>query len=148
SFALPNGEFGNYAGSGFGVGGFWEKSFTGNFSGNASVQYLTFGEKDEGDGTHKILGLNYDLHYYPGDGFSGFYGLAGLGYHSYANTWSSADGDVSESLTGLAINVGAGYYFTENLGAEVRLSTAKFGNSDYDLEERTNWIQVSFRYRF
>jgi len=145
SFVMPNGDFADLIQSGFGLGGFFEVPFTANWAGVASLQYNAFGEKSFGlvKTSATTLGLNVDAHYYFEGKPTGFYALAGLGYNSVKTTATVeipflGKAEESTSNSDVGFNIGAGYYFSRNLGAEARYSTCD------DLK----WIQASLKYRF
>jgi len=150
SVVLPQSDLGNLVGTGIAAGGFWEMPFNGlspNLSGVASLQYIAFGEQKFLGGitcSGTQVGVNYDLHYYFDKVYSGFYGLAGVGFHNCTLTievpalgiWGGA---ASGSETKFGFEVGAGYCFTKYLDAEAKY----FVGSD-----SWSYVQASLKYRF
>jgi opacity protein-like surface antigen len=107
-----------------------------------------------------ILTLGADYNYYiNGKANEGFYVLAGLGFASgkfeMTNSFMSAL-NVSSSKSTLYFQVGAGYMFTPNVGAELRYQSAQFSDVDVNVGGYTvavgdlsaPSIQASVMFRF
>jgi len=92
NIALPMGNFGDYAGTGFGGSVQFEMQFTPQVLGTASVGYITWGGKDFGDSkwTFSAIPILVGAKYFfmPS---GGFYGQAQLGLYMFS--W---DAEVSD----------------------------------------------------
>jgi len=83
NLALPQGDFGDFVGTGFGASVGYESPINDNLTWNGSVGYLSFGEKDDSGVKASIIpilgGVNY---YFQGEAMTGFYGGATLGLYA------------------------------------------------------------------
>ena len=86
------------------------------------------------DNKAKTLFVGADYLYFPAQKMEQFYVTAGLGYqNTKLETHNSAVGDFSDSKGAFAWAAGAGWQFTENLGAELRYTSShpKFDNGTF-----------------
>lgn len=85
NIALPMGNFGDYAGTGFGGSVQFEMQFTPQLLGTASIGYITWGGKDFGDSkwTYSAIPILVGAKYFfmPS---GGFYGQAQLGLYMFS----------------------------------------------------------------
>ena len=87
-----------------------------------------------GDHKVKTVFVGADYLYFPAQKMEQFYVTAGLGYqNTKLETHNSAVGDFSDSKGAFAWAAGAGWQFTENLGAELRYTSShpKFDNGTF-----------------
>jgi hypothetical protein len=159
------------AGPGFSLGAFFEAPIVSGLSLRGTLEYAVFGGKDyEESGESYPGGPSYSykwsyslshvgvvvdaLWYF--DEARSFYAFAGLGAYYRPVDASYGDRSYAEALEdGLGLNLGAGYWFTKNLGAELRyiMATGPDPEEDYYTGQKpdkpdTSWLQVSFKYRF
>ena len=98
------------------------------------------------------IGADYN-YYISGKASEGFYVLGGLGYSSFKWEASMGPASINETKGALYLAVGAGYMFTQHVGAELRYTHAKYTGVGSSLgvpgEDQTGpAINASFLFRF
>jgi hypothetical protein len=138
SLVNPMGTMADVVGPGFSVGAFYEMPFGSSYALRGTLEYAMFTAKEIGDikSSMSHIGAIADALWYFGEARKG-YGLAGLGYYSQTVTVEVGGSSRSTSDSGIGYNIGGGYWFSKNLGAEVKYISATDA-----------WLQVSLRYRF
>jgi hypothetical protein len=151
SLVNPMGDLADLVGMGFSVGAFYEMPFGPNFAGRGTVEYAMFGDKEEGvaglatvTSSWNHVGVIADALYYFDERARSGYLLGGVGFYSQTakvETKSSVaylNDSWSESETNVGVDIGGGYWFSKNLGAEAKYTSA--GDAD--------WLQLTVRWRF
>jgi opacity protein-like surface antigen len=114
--ALPIGDFGDLAGTGFGGLGSFEISFMPQLVGIGQIGYISWGGKDFGDLSYgySAVPILFGVKYYFTPSVP-FYGTASLGFHilnanaEYQGNELFSGFDVSGSSTEFSFILGAGY---------------------------------------
>ncbi len=124
--ALPMGNFGDFAGTGFGGTVVFEMEFSPQLNGTATAGYITWGGKDFGSFSYTysaipiLVGAKY---FFMPTG--GFYGHGQIGFYLFSVDVESPSGNSfftgSSSSTEFTISLGAGYEIpiNENLMADI-----------------------------
>lgn len=167
SAVAPTGDFANLGQNGYGASVFLEKTWPNGFGFRIRGEYVTFGQKEGADQfdaysgylpmrfTAKLthIGAAIDGVY---NAKSGFYAFAGLGVFSRSNSgvieyqdpynddwilvqshWEDYYGGIGQERSSGSFTAGIGYYFTDNIGFEIR--------STYS---GASWIQGGLTVRF
>jgi hypothetical protein len=165
SASFPLGDYGDTVGPGVGGTFFLEKGlgdiWDDSMSIRGSLYYHIDGEKEEKwdsyYGTDSVkssassVGFLADLVFNIEYGYPGLYVFAGGGFNSTKLTLDYVDSyygsSESDSTTsGFSYSLGAGYYFTKNLGAEIRYVASSKGK---DEDKATlSWVKASLTLRF
>ena len=120
NLALPQGDFSDFFGTGFGVDVRYEAPINDNLSWMGTAGFLSFGEKDDSGAKVSIIPINAGLKYYFTESFNGFYAGAELGFNiAKINYDSDAIDDDSETKFGFAPQVG---YHLANFDFALRYS--------------------------
>jgi hypothetical protein len=143
--ALPMGDFGDVAGTGFGGSLRYEYPLGDNIGLMATVGYLTFGEEDLGDFgtyTYSMIPIQVGGKYYFTEQQNGFYAMAELGVHS-----TTVDVEIpetnffgiiipgqsaSESSTDLSFAPGVGYHLANlDFGLKYQIISTEGSSTSY-----------------
>lgn len=138
--ALPMGNFGDFAGTGFGGTAVFEMEFAPQLNGSVTAGYITWGGKDVNTGfgnysySYSAIPILIGAKYYfmPA---GGFYGHGQLGFYLFSvdvevPTGTGFGFDVGGSSTEFAISVGAGYEIPVGTNTMVDLGAAYIIISD------------------
>lgn len=124
--ALPQGDWNDFIGTGFGASVRYEAPINDNLSWMGTAGFLTFGEKDDSGLKATIIPINAGLKYYfNGESFAGFYGGAELGLNFASFKVDGGESD-SESEFGFAPQIG---YHLPNI--DISLRYAIISDADY-----------------
>src|SRR5689334_6505370 len=104
--ALPQGDLGDVAGTGFGGSVRYESPINENLSWMGTVGFLTFGEKDDSGVKVSMIPVLAGVKYYFTESFGGFYAGAELGLSFNKVTVDAVDYDESSSDFGFAPQIG------------------------------------------
>ena len=103
------------------------------------------------DNKVKTLFIGADYLYFPAQKMEQFYVTGGLGYqNTKLETHVNNVGDFSDSKGALAWAVGAGWQFTDNLGAELRYTSShpKFDGSTFNGTFKADAINAAVTFKF
>lgn len=140
--------------TGFGAAFFTEKAWN-TFGLRAKLEYSRFNLKDidtyyvSMSGNTSLVSLTGDWIWYfsqsSDKGMFGFWGAGIFNIKTDVNTYGSVNISGSGDATRAGLNLGFGYNFNRNLGAEVKIVGVLAGS---DNESATIYTQASFSYRF
>jgi len=139
TLSKPIGDMGNSDnldgkfGYGLGLHGVWD--LKGGHAIVPRIDYTMYKRSiDSADLKVNDLKIGADYNYYiSGKVSEGFYVLGGLGYSSAKWEVSMGPVSVSETKGALHLALGAGYMFTQNVGAELRYAHTKYSDVGADM---------------
>jgi len=143
--ALPMGDFGDVAGTGFGGGIRGAMPYSEVLTLRGEVGYIHFGGESFGDWDYQYALIPFVvLAEYQFTSGSPVYGLGGLGMtmarfsYEWYNPWTDEDEDDTDSDTEFGIHVGGGYHLNEQMTVEGR----------YNIVSDLDYLSVHFLYNF
>ena len=147
--ALPSGDFGDFAGTGFGAGVGGAMPYNESLTLRGEVGYIHFGGQEFGtwNWSYALIPIMFlgEYQFTPG---SQFYGVGGLGLtmaragveYGYIDPWTGQNISVDEtnSDSEIGIAVGGGFHLNEQMTLEGR----------YNLVSDLDYLSVHFLYNF
>ena len=113
--ALPMGNFGDYAGTGFGLTGQFEYVYSPNISFIGNLGYIKWGSKDFGQykWSNSAVPIKGGAKYYLDPAKKGLYGAGELGFYFFSSKYEYTQNNVtfrvSDSSTDLSLALFGGY---------------------------------------